>query len=83
MDDLSWSAHALDMMAERRVELLWVEQALQEPDKQWTSPDGNIHFCRAIPERANRVLHLIVNPRRRRIVTLFFDRRSRRPTQEK
>ncbi len=83
MNGLSWSTHALDMLAERRVELAWVEQAVQEPDKQWTGPDGNIHLGRTIPERANRVLHVIVNPRSQRIVTLFFDRRSQRRTQEK
>ena len=83
MNELRWSAHALDMMAERHIELEWVARALQEAHRQWMGPDGNIHVCRAIPESENRVLHVIVNPRRHRIVTLFFDRRSRRPTREK
>jgi hypothetical protein len=42
--------------------------------------DGNIHYIKAIKERNNRILHIVVNPnfQPNRIVTLFFDRRLMR-----
>ncbi len=80
MDDAELSAHTQDMVAERNLQVEWIWRALREPDQQWSGADDNEHFAKAIAERDNRMLHVVVNPRvqPKRIVTAFFDRRLRR-----
>ncbi len=79
MTDYFFTKHALDMMEERNISEAWVWQTINESDEKFTSEDGNLHFSRAIAERENRVLHVVVNPvaSPTRIITLFFDRRLR------
>ncbi|MDP1714956.1 MAG: DUF4258 domain-containing protein [Anaerolineales bacterium] len=79
MTDYTFSKHALDMMEERNILENWVRRALNESDNTFTGDDGNLHFSKAIAEREDRVLHVVVNSAvsPKRIVTLFFDRRLR------
>lgn len=79
MTDYTFSTHAVDMMEERNILENWVRRALNESDNTFTGDDGNLHFTKAIAEREDRVLHVVVNPAvsPKRIVTLFFDRRLR------
>ena len=74
-----FSKHATEMMDERKISENWVRQTLNESENTCTSVDGNLHFTKAITEKENRVLHVVVNPAvsPKRIVTLFFDRRLR------
>ena len=77
MTDYVFSKHALEMMTERNISESWVWRTLNESENTFTSDDGNLHFTKAIPEKENRILHVVVNPTvsPKRIVTLFFDRR--------
>ncbi len=79
MTDYTFSTHAVDMMEERNILENWVRRALNESDNTFTGDDGNLHFAKAIAEREDRILHVVVNPAvsPKRIVTLFFDRRLR------
>lgn len=79
MTDYVFTKHALDMIEERSILETWVLQTIHESDDTFTSDDGNLHFIKAIGERENRVLHVVVNPATspKRIITLFFDRRLR------
>ncbi|MCL4272984.1 MAG: DUF4258 domain-containing protein [Anaerolineales bacterium] len=79
MTDFTFTKHALDMLEERGISEDWVWRTINESDEKFTSEDGNLHFTKAIAERENRVLHVVVNPAvsPKRIVTLFFDRRLR------
>ncbi len=79
MADYVLSKHALGMMSERHILEDWVWQTLEESGTAYTGEDGNLHFTKAIPERENRILHVVVSPKDspKRIVTLFFDRRLR------
>jgi hypothetical protein len=79
MNDYVFTKHAVDMLDERGISEAWVWQTINESDSQFSSEDGNLHFSKAIAERENRVLHVVVNPAvsPKRIVTLFFDRRLR------
>lgn len=79
MTDYVFTKHALDMLEERSILETWVLQTINESDDTFTSDDGNLHFVKAIVERENRILHVVVNPAvsPKRIVTLFFDRRLR------
>ncbi len=70
------------MMMERKISEDWIWRALNDAEKAYAGEDGNLHFIKAIPERENRALHVVVNPvvSPKRIVTLFFDRRLRSKT---
>jgi len=47
---------------------------LNESENIFTSDDGNLHFTKAIAEKENRVLHVVVNPAvsPKRIITCFL-----------
>jgi hypothetical protein len=79
MTDYAFTKHALDMLEERGISEDWVWRTINESDEEFTSEDGNLHYTKAITEKENRVLHVVVNPAvsPKRIVTLFFDRRLR------
>jgi len=79
MTDFVFSQHANDMMEERNIPKKWIWRVLSESDNTFTTEDGNLHFTKAIAEKENRILHVVVNPNvsPKRIVTLFFDRRLR------
>jgi hypothetical protein len=80
MPEFEFTAHARDMIAERKVSEDWVWRVLNHPDKKRTGEDGNMHYTKAIKERDGLILHVVVNPnfQPNRIVTLFFDRRLMR-----
>ena len=80
MEDAELSGHTRDMLAERDLQEAWIWRVLREPDQHWSGPDGNEHFAKAIAERDNRMLHVVLNPKSqpKRVVTAFFDRRLRR-----
>ena len=77
MPDIEFTAHARDMLIERNIPEAWVWSTINQLDEKRMGVDGNIHYVRAIRERGNRFLHIVVNPNvyPNRIVTVFFDRR--------
>ncbi|MBI5839510.1 MAG: DUF4258 domain-containing protein [Chloroflexi bacterium] len=79
MTEYIFSKHAAEMMEERSISEDWVWHVLNDSENKFTGEDGNLHFSKAIVEKEDRVLHVVVNPAfsPKRIVTLFFDRRLR------
>ena len=79
MTDYVFSKHATEMMKERNILEDWARRVLNESENTFTGEDDNLHFTKAISEKENRVLHVVVNPTvsPKRIVTVFFDRRLR------
>jgi len=79
MTEYIFSKHATEMIRERKNIEDWVWRALNESENTFTSEDGNLHFAKAIAEKENRVLHVVMNRAvsPKRIVTVFFDRRLR------
>ncbi len=80
MSEYLFTTHAKDMLKEREILEEWVLQTISSPDKKKPGNDGNIHYFRLLPERENRILHVVVNEtiKPNRIVTLFLDRRERK-----
>lgn len=77
-----FSAHAENMLAERRIDRSWVEMALAEPD--WVEPDpkpDRKRAFRAIARAGGRILRVVFTETAGefRIVTVFFDRNAKRP----
>jgi len=80
MSEYLFTAHARDMLREREILEQWVLQTINNPDNKKPGKDGNIHYFRLLPERENRILHVVVNETAEpnRIITLFLDRRERK-----
>lgn len=81
---ITFSAHALDMLAERGIDRTWAERTIAAPD--FIEPDpthaDRTRAYRAVPERGGRVLRVVYtrDGDEVRIITLFLDRgRSQRP----
>ena len=72
------SAHAAAVIAERKIELDWIERVLSNPEH--TEPGkhdpGLVHAYARIAERGGRMLRVVYNAQNDppRIVTAYFDR---------
>ena len=80
MEDFELSGHTHDVLVERGLSEEWLRRVIEAPDQQWSGDDGNEHYAKAIEERQNRIMHVVVNERvqPRRVVTAFLDRRLRK-----
>lgn len=67
-------------MIERKILEEWVWSTINNPDREETGRDNNLHYFKAIPEHEGHTLHTVVNSHvsPKIIVTAFFDRRARR-----
>ncbi len=75
---IKFTNHARRVMAEREIQIEWIERALGAPGLKEPDPnDPEIErFFRAIPEFDDRVLRVAVNTKVDpwRVVSVFFDR---------
>jgi hypothetical protein len=75
------SAHAKIVIAERSIEMEWLERVLAKPEKIEADRDDPElkHALGRIPEHGNRVLRVVYNGviRPIRVVTVYFDRTLR------
>ena len=80
--DLKLSSHIQDMLKERNIPEEWVWRNISNPDWENIGEDNNIHYFKSISEHEGGILHVVVNPHvtPKRVVTVFFDRRTRRKT---
>lgn len=77
--NIRWTEHAKTVVAERRLDLVWIHRVLDSPERTEDHEDGTRHFLGRIAERENRVLRVVTNPATDppTLVTAFFDRRMR------
>ncbi len=75
------SAHAAAVIAERGIEMAWVERAMRQPERSETDrwDTALTHALLRIHERDDRVLRVVYNGSTRppRVVTAYFDRGQR------
>ena len=81
---ITFSAHTLDMLAERGINRMWVERTVASPDSVEPDPihADRTRAYRKVLERDGRVLRVVYAQAGNevRIITVFLDRgRSRRP----
>ncbi len=78
---LEYTIHAEKAIAERGIELEWVERTVDQPALRIPDPDDPLveRFYGAVLERDNRILRVAVNTNASpwRVVTAFFDRDMR------
>ncbi|HXH13448.1 MAG TPA: DUF4258 domain-containing protein [Alphaproteobacteria bacterium] len=80
---LEWLPHALDQIAERRLDRRMVEEALRSPDQIVAAQEGRFaaHKWTTTPRRLRRALLRVIfeeRPDRRLIVTAFLTDRPHR-----
>lgn len=78
---VTYTQHAIDMLAERGIERAWVERTILQPDAIEPDPrhgDRQRAF-RIVPERDGRVLPVVYaqSGQECRVITLFLDRGRR------
>ena len=75
------SAHAANVMAERSINVEWLERVLSNPEKiEADGTDPNLqHALGRVAEYGNRVLRVVYNGSANpvRVVTVYFDRTLR------
>lgn len=75
------SQHAQARLAERKIEVVWWEQTITNPQRTEPDPDdpGLEHRLAAIAKRGCRVLRVVCDPRQipLKIVTVHFDRSTK------
>jgi uncharacterized DUF497 family protein len=75
------SEYAKKVLAEREIQLEWLERTLREPTLRRPDPDDSSleRRYRAIPEFGGHVLRVVVNVAIQpvRVVSVFFDRSMR------
>ena len=75
------SAHAATVIAERQIEIAWLERVLEHPERTEAGKfdPGLMHALGRIAERDDRVLRVVYNGSvdPTRIVTAYFDRGQR------
>lgn len=54
--EYEFTEHASDMLRERKIQKVWVEWAIEDPDKKEMEEDGTVHYIRAIPQFGGRHL---------------------------
>ena len=78
---LSFTRHALDALAERKIPIEWARRTVAAPGLRMQDPDDPEveRFFARVPERDDRVLRVAVNTRvvPWRVVSVFFDRDMR------
>ncbi len=63
------TTHAATVVAERGLDIAWVERTANEPD--WTMPERDGRMLRVVCYETDDAIY---------VVTAFLDRRARRPT---
>ncbi|WP_404980582.1 DUF4258 domain-containing protein [Carboxydichorda subterranea] len=78
-EELVFTKHATDVMAERRIDEKLVRETLTSPDLIQRQPDGTTHCIRMFADRGGRWLRVVIaaSGAQRKVVTVFFDRRLR------
>ncbi|MBM4137664.1 MAG: DUF4258 domain-containing protein [Nitrospira sp.] len=79
--DFKLTSHTQNMLNERNIPEEWVWRTINNPDWEIIGDDNNTHYFRSIEEHGGRFLHAVVNHRvkPKKVVTVFFDRKARRP----
>jgi hypothetical protein len=78
-----FSVHAETMLAERGIDREWAERILAAPEWEEPDPAGppTKRAFGAIPEARGKILRVVYTELagEKRVVTVFFDRRAKKP----
>lgn len=72
------SAHAQDVINHRGIALQWIETVLSSPSLTVEKCGSEVHYFGTIEAYGNRCLKVVVNPVKRLVITVYFDRQMRK-----
>jgi len=77
MAKYEYTKHAYDMFMVRNINEMWVNDAIDNPERIEAKEDGTVHYIKRVIEFGGRYLRVVVNQDSdtKKIVTLFFDRK--------
>ncbi len=80
----NFSKHLIKLLELRRKEIKmeWIIQTLEEPDFKEVYSDEEVRLWRKIEAFGNRYLRVVINPKKRLVITAFFDRNFRRRVKD-
>ena len=84
MTNFIFSKHLINILNLRRKEIKaeWIIQALREPDFKEVVSEEEVRLWKRIDDFGGRYLRVVVNPRKRLVITAFFDRNFKRRLEE-
>ncbi|MDT3739647.1 MAG: DUF4258 domain-containing protein [Candidatus Kapabacteria bacterium] len=74
VSDYKFSNHLLERLNQRNLEVDWIINTIDKPDRTDEIDDDEIHYYKFIPEFFDKCLKVVVNPVFKIIVTAHFDR---------
>ena len=77
--EIIFSSHALDMLNERNIAKELALDTVCSPDSTRLREDGTVHYYKTINEKT---LHIVINPKDNKVITLFYDRRGIRESED-
>jgi hypothetical protein len=77
---ITYSDHAAANLVDRKIKPEWVVQTIENPILMLKhETDAQLeHLYRKIPEKGERVLHVVFNRNESHVVTAYFDRNMRK-----
>jgi len=77
---ITYSDHAAANLVDRKIQPEWVIQTVEEPILTLEhETDAQLeHIFRRIPEKGDRVLHVVFNRNESHVITAYFDRNMRK-----
>ena len=77
INDLHFSNHLIQRIKERNLKIEWIRSTVREPDEQVNISDEEIYFYKIITQFHNKWLKVVINGKKRIIVTAYFDRNKK------
>ena len=74
-DEYKFSIHLRKKIATGKVNVVYVEETVNAPDKVVEVEDDEMHLFKKILRFGNRCFKVVVNPLKKLIVTAYFDRK--------
>ena len=74
MIEYKFSKHSLERIKERKIKERWIFKTIENPDEIIKVSDTEHRYYKVIEEFGNRILKVVINPEKRLIITVYFDR---------
>ena len=72
------SKHAIDVIANRSIEISWIDLVLENPSLVLNISTIEVHYFSSIIDSDNRCLKVVINPTTQVVITAYFDRKRRK-----
>jgi len=75
---ITFSQHSLDVIFERKIKKSWIYDVIENYSLKKVVSSDEIHYFKTIFEAENRCLKVVLNPKTKNLITVYFDRNMRK-----